>query len=131
MFPGVGAGARRARCVGRSEGARVSRGEDRAPASRTDRSRASRSGRSGRVRAWIPLLLALAAGVWVTESLSNEVWAASFTTVDTRRARVLDPDERLDPAAKAPPTAPTAHGFVDARWEAMLRTTLARVAPFD
>lgn len=118
MFPGVGAGA----CPSADRRVR----------------RLVRGGCAGRVRAWIPVLVAIAAGVWVLEGLSNEVWAASFTTVDTRRARVLAPDEPIDRAApirastaSTAPRGPTAHGFVDARWEAALRRTLAVVPAFD
>lgn len=136
MFPGVGAGASsgaRPRARRADPTRRALRAGPTESALRAGQTR--RALRAGRVRAWIPVLVAIAAGVWVLESLSNEVWAASFTTVDTRRARVLEASERLDDADVAAPagatTPPTVHGFVDARWEALLRRTLAGVPSFD
>lgn len=76
--------------------------------------------RRGRVRAWVPFLLLFAAGVWVCESLASGVWASGFTTIDTRRARFVDPAEVAEGG-----------GFVDERWEGLLRRTLASVPPFD
>lgn len=75
--------------------------------------------RRGRVRVWVPFLLLFATGVWVCESLASGVWASGFTTIDTRRARFVDPAE-----------IEGGGGFVDERWEGLLRAKLASVAPF-
>ncbi|MBI5363045.1 MAG: hypothetical protein HZA53_07680 [Planctomycetes bacterium] len=76
--------------------------------------------RRGRVRAWVPFLLLFAAGVWICEALASGVWASGFTTIDTRRACFLDPAD-----------VEGGGGFVDQRWEGLLRQTLASVPAFD
>lgn len=75
--------------------------------------------RRGRVRVWVPFLVVFVLGVWVCETLAEDVWASGFTTIDTRRARFLDPAD-----------VEGGGGFVDERWERLLRTTLASVPAF-
>jgi len=65
--------------------------------------------RSGRVRTWVPLFLVFWFGVWLFESLTSDVIASGYTTIDTRRAR-------LDGAG----------GFSPA-WQGWMARSLARV----
>src|SRR5688572_1423860 len=76
--------------------------------------------RAGRVRAWVPFLLLFTLGVWVVEAGTSVVAASGYTRIDPRRAAFLDPAE-----------VEGGGGFVDERWEAALRATLAAVPPFD
>jgi hypothetical protein len=80
----------------------------------------NRARRAGRVRVWIPFLLVLAAAAWVSERLSGEVLASGYARVDTRRASLLPAGALL-----------ASGGFVDERWEPLLRAAIARVPPFD
>lgn len=82
--------------------------------------RARAHARAGRVRAWIPLLLVCATGVWVCESLAGTVRAAGFAEIDPRRSRLCDPTE-----------VPAGGGFVDERWEQELRAVLAGAPAFE
>ncbi|MBK7877837.1 MAG: hypothetical protein IPJ77_19320 [Planctomycetes bacterium] len=68
----------------------------------------------------MPFLIVFAFGVWVCETLATDVWASGFATIDPRRARLADPAE-----------VEGGGGFVDQRWEALLRQTLASVPAFQ